>query len=379
MSVKSILLVSNYSNKTGYAWNNIYRLFNYLSKEFHRRGIKICLSFSDVDGDIEFVEKEIPFEVIKFNPYHLDLKSIWALRKKIKKYNIKFVYFTDQKPLHWLYLILRLFGIKKIVIHCRVSVPDPKPAIPETGIKKIVKSSLSKIRLISADSVYAVSNFVKDRLVKKHCFPEERVFKILNGIDLNEFKGLQGKENSTYIKIFSSSRATKHKGIHVLIEAVRNIISKGHYVPFVVEYAGDGPDLDEFKNLVEKYNLNKFFKFLGELKNTIKYSNAADIIIVPSNWGDACPSSVIEALASGKAVITTRAGGIPEIIENEKNAIIISPGDVMALAEKLLLLINDSGKRAELGRNARQRAEEALNIQKYHQYVLDRMLLDLEI
>jgi glycosyltransferase involved in cell wall biosynthesis len=343
----------------------------------HEHGYGVCLSFSELEPPVEFIDESIPFNTFLFDPARITVSSLYRLSRNIKKYNIKYVYLTDQRSIWWFYLFLRTIGIKKIIVHSRVSVSSPLPAPPETGLNKIIKSLLGSMPSITPDRIYAVSNFVKNRLIKKNCLPVTKVTTIYNGINIDKFKCGNTVSTNEKITIFSGARATKHKGIMTLIDAANIILNEYKQDNFIINYAGDGPDIDKFHKKVENFGLDEHFIFLGELRQTHDQLCKADIVVVPSEWGDAFPSAVSEALAAGKPLITTRAGGIPEIVGNDSNAIIIPPSDKTSLAKELSILINDKDKRIYLSKNARKRAEEELNEKRYYQQVIDQLSTDL--
>ena len=82
------------------------------------------------------------------------------------------------------------------------------------------------------------------------------------------------------------------------------------------------------------------------------------IAVVPSIWAEPFGIVVIEAMAGGAAVVASRVGGIPEIIEDGVSGVLVAPGDVDALAEALRALIDDPARRAEMGVAARLRSED---------------------
>jgi glycosyltransferase involved in cell wall biosynthesis len=379
MSDSNILIAANYSNTTGYAWNNIYRLFDKIIQEFSSDKRQICVTFAEINQPISQIESvsDVTFE--EWDPINRSLKNTFKLCKIIKKHNIKNIYLTDQSYYDWRYLFFRLYGARKIVVHSRISVANPYPANFEGGVRGLLKSMIGKINILCATRVYAVSNFVKNRLVFKNRAPEGKVVTILNGIDIAHFQPQHHNEPSNKLTIFSGGRATKHKGIHILIEAIRLLREYSNDIDLEVRYAGDGPEMSEFRSMVNKYNLDQNFTFLGELSNTQEEVCNADIIVVPSVWGDACPSSVSEALASGKALIATRAGGIPEIVGNEGNAILVEPGDAFTMSIALLALAKSHKLRDKLSKNARSRAEEALNKDDYYHTVLKQLHKDFRI
>lgn len=371
--------MANYANDEGYAWDNIFRLYNCIADSFIEKGFNICVSFAKINHPITVFDSGILYDYFLFNPIKISVKSLFNLYQNIKSHNVRYVYFTDLKPIQWLFPLLRLWGVRKIIVHCRVSVPSPYPVKPEIGVRKALKTAINRKRFFTADAVYAVSDFVKNRLVKKHCFPDERIHKILNGIDIQKFNCKELPLNRPIVSIFSCSRASKYKGTHILIEAVHLVKTKYGLNDFLVEFAGNGPDLNEFKSMVKTYELSNHFKFLGKLNDTKVKTCSADIIVVPSIWGDACPSTVMEALAAGKALITTIAGGIPEIVGDPQNAVLLPPHNADSLARALAEQIISGEKRQLLGIRARQRAENALKEVTYHDAVIRQLQSDIFI
>ena len=343
----------------------------------HLRGVPVCLSFSQIYSPIDFIDRDIPFHSFEFDQQNITLSALYSLAKEIKRQNIRYVYFTDKPTFSFFYLFLRCIGIQKIIIHSRVSVADPYPPQPEKGIRRVVKSVAGRIHLLNPDRIYAVSNFVRNRLLQKNCIPEENVVVILNGINLETFRCNDYKGSTGPVRIFAGARAKKYKGILTLIHAADLLVNRHKVTNFIIEYAGDGPDLELFKNAVKKRSLGKHFIFLGVLDGTRDAVCKADIVVVPSSWGDACPSSISEAMAAGKPLITTSAGGIPEIVGDESNAILIPPSNEKTLATELAELITNEKRRKRLGENARARAEEALDEKVYYNTTIKQLVADL--
>lgn len=84
--------------------------------------------------------------------------------------------------------------------------------------------------------------------------------------------------------------------------------------------------------------------------------SALDIFILPS-YTEGCPTSLLEAMASGKAIIASNIPSIREIVSDGKEAILVDPNNANELKHAILLLHDDLNKRAQLGRKARERAK----------------------
>jgi glycosyltransferase involved in cell wall biosynthesis len=380
MNRAAVLLVANYDGNVGYAWNNIYRLFNAIGRAMSERGLGMCVSFPALTNSESVLDATVAFETFTFNPRDDGRAALAQVKPYFERFGIRHVYFTDQKPTRWLYAVLRSWGVETIVIHNRVSVPDPHPAKAEKGLRWIVKSVIGRMPWATADRIYAVSGFVANRLIRKGCLPPARVRTILNGIDVDYWKcAPRISLADSPVTFFASARATREKGILVLVEAA-HLLRRAHGVDcFRVRYAGDGPHLPAFKEAVVKSDLADRFEFLGRQDNTREEVCAADVIVVPSAYGDACPSTVSEALASGRPLITTRAGGIPELVGDAQNALIVPPGDAEGLAAAMARLACDQRLRQAVGERGRQRAERHLRQDAYHRAVIEALLTDFKI
>ncbi len=375
MKKPAILITSNFSSNTGCAWKFFFRLFNAISNTFHDRGIAISLSFAKVVEPVRILDDRLPFTVFAFDPLNIKTADLLSLRKNIKINNIKYCYLTDLSTWHWVYPLMRSWGVRKIIVHNHVSVAYPYRPPAETGVRKILKTVINRSRLLSADQVFACSEFVKDRLVRKACYPEDRIKVIFHGIDVERFRCRDTRRvDDGKIVIFTVARATRDKGIHILIEAAKLLRDKYSFENFVVEYGGDGPDMAEFKGMVKEYGLEDKFLFLGELDDTRDCTRKADIVVVPSCWGDAFPLSVLEAMSAGKPVIATDVGGIPEEIGPDGCGILVKPRDAESLATELTELMRNASKRRTMGEKARTRAAQHFTESRFHKEVVSGLL-----
>jgi glycosyltransferase involved in cell wall biosynthesis len=371
-----ILLVANFSNTTGYAWNNIYSLFGAVASEFKSRGYVVWVSFQQIASQVQPAQLSQADGFLELPPSPRSPSDLRLWRQALRRLNIKILYLTDQSGSHWRFAWFRLAGVQRILVHNRISVADPRRPKPERGLKRLLKWLVARLPMMVADRVYAVSDFVRDRLVYKACFPPARVITILNGVDLERFSPGEPDRPGDTVEIFCCGRASVHKGIHVLIEAAAKLCGRSDLPPFRIRYAGDGPELESLKSQAARYGLGERFRFLGELSSTASEVRRSDIVVVPSIWGDACPSSIAEALACGKALVATRVGGVPEQVGDPPAALLVEPGDATELAEALARLMGAPQARRALAAAARAWAEAALDERRYHAEVLRQMVRD---
>lgn len=150
---------------------------------------------------------------------------------------------------------------------------------------------------------------------------------------------------------------TKTKGIDTVLDAL-NMVKK-QYPNFRllsgIELTHSGTDIrkNEILNKIKAYNLTQNIIELGLIKNVENFMAAADVVVAPfqDTYGVAdYPLVVMESMAVGTLVITTRVGGIPEIVNNEGNGILIDPNNPLALFHEIIKLIENPEERRKIGK-----------------------------
>lgn len=146
---------------------------------------------------------------------------------------------------------------------------------------------------------------------------------------------------------------TRHKGIQVLIEAVKQI--KKDNVSLMI--VGSGRYKNKLENLA---GADKRIKFYGNIRNEEieGYYGKSDVLVVPSVWCEVFGIVILEAFRAGIPVIASRIGGIPEIVKHNYNGFLFDPGNVYQLKQILENLLENPKILMELGDNARNYVKE---------------------
>jgi glycosyltransferase involved in cell wall biosynthesis len=113
--------------------------------------------------------------------------------------------------------------------------------------------------------------------------------------------------------------------------------------------AGDGPERERLEELVRTLRLDGRVSFLGAVprERVLRLFGAADVSVLPSAWEN-FPHTVVEALAVGCPVIATSVGGVPEVVQDGENGLLVAPGDSRALANAIARLLSDDALRERL-------------------------------
>lgn len=209
-----------------------------------------------------------------------------------------------------------------------------------------------------ANKIIAVSGYVRTFSIEFFPFinPKKTIV-IHNGIDFEKFQKNQNKselrqmlsiDNEDVIVGFVG-RLTDQKGIEYLIEAAHIISNQNQKVKFVI--VGDGILREALENHANKLGLLNIL-FTGFQRNIPLYLQLFDIFVLPSLY-EGLPVSVLEAFASGTAVVATKVSGTPEVVHDGINGFLVEPKNAKQLAEKLQILINDPVLRKKFGENGR--------------------------
>jgi glycosyltransferase involved in cell wall biosynthesis len=154
----------------------------------------------------------------------------------------------------------------------------------------------------------------------------------------------------------------KEKGIFDLIEACAQLSPE---VPFVLDVVGEGSESAAARELVERKGLDSVVRFHGWLSGDALEERfaLADILVQPS-WAEGLPNAMIEAMAARLAIIVTAVGNVPDVVTDGREAILIPPRDVPALAAALRLAIGDAPLRRALGDAAFMVAEQRFGVEQ---------------
>lgn len=195
--------------------------------------------------------------------------------------------------------------------------------------------------------------------------PSKTIF-FHNGIDdlsdeqKNEMIEIPGHKKFKY-RLVCTGTVSERKGQHLIINALSKI-KKDILKDVHVTLLGSGSQLPELKKFVNRNNLTTHVSFEGSIDNSIvyKYLKQANIYILMSN-NEGLPISIIEAMRSNLPIISTKIAGIPELVENNKNGVLIDPAE-----KQLIELLNNinSYNWDDMGKHSRKRFENEFTFDK---------------
>ncbi|TDL92494.1 glycosyltransferase family 1 protein [Vibrio vulnificus] len=224
----------------------------------------------------------------------------------------------------------------------------------------------------SADYTIVANKWMKNILTDEFQVPKEQLHVFHYGYDTETF--LKRMDEKTEIQrphdkkvIIYTGRLNEFKGVHHLISALKELKkTRNDWVCWIV---GEGPKELELKNKSKAEGLEGDVIFMGRREDVPYLLSLSDIFVLPTLMENQ-PLSVIEAQISGKAVIASDVGGVPEIIEHGITGVLSPAGDVQMLTMHIRYLLENESYMKTLGSNAQKWGLEHWSPDKAVQKVL---------
>jgi len=221
--------------------------------------------------------------------------------------------------------------------------------------KKVLFTALNVFSLKRLDYYIAVSSNFKNMLISRGFTPNS-IYTVYNGMDYSkpmeycskeEFArriGIEYDENLTYVGLIG--RHDKVKGHDVFIKGAAKVLEKRKDVRFVI--AGDGNGRDELVKLIDSLGIKDYVIFAGFIKDIYSFINFVDINTLTSRC-ESFPYVLMEGARLKKPTVSSRVGGIPDLIEDGVTGCLFESENHNELAAKILSLVDNKDLRQKLG------------------------------
>lgn len=217
---------------------------------------------------------------------------------------------------------------------------------------KIIFYTAHYLTVVVCDKTIAVSEKTKRDIVWLP-FIKNKIKVVHNGIE--KFKTLTKKDCAAILKkedkdqkiILTIAELHPNKGIDVALRGLALLPEKVKE-KIIYYIAGSGEEKDKLEKLTANLGLNKFVHFLGFVENAKSILPGADIVLVPSRTEN-LPFAVLEPGLYGLPIIATSVGGIPEIIKDMRNGILVHPRNPKEIAEAIIYMLHHKERTKEFG------------------------------
>lgn len=200
---------------------------------------------------------------------------------------------------------------------------------------------------------------------------DKRLTVVHNGVDTTAFRPASATERrSLRAKLHLSSdarvilyagRIRRGKGLHVLIDSIRQLVARGVDCQLVVAGYADERD---YEQAIRRSAATLPVSWIGWSADPVDIYRAADLVVLPSIWPEPISLVLLEGLASGVPVIASKVGGIPEVLAGDLSSLLVPPGSVEALSSRLVELLEWRGINPGLGTLVRRRIEDSFSLSR---------------
>jgi glycosyltransferase involved in cell wall biosynthesis len=235
--------------------------------------------------------------------------------------------------------VARTFG-RKVVVQIHGGINDYG--------RHVLVNALAKNALQKCGAVLVFTMKDKKIIDSMNCIES----KILpNAVVVRDFEPTKDKPPVTAKEpvILFMSRFLAEKGVYELINAIECIVGASEPARFVL--AGDGPERQGMEAECKKRGIGKSVVFTGYLgyQDVVRAYKSADIFVLPS-YSEAMPMTILQALAAGLPIVSTRSGAIPEIVTEGVSGFLVDPKNAAQLADRITALLRDASLRREMGK-----------------------------
>lgn len=319
-------------------------------KNFH----SICASFVKRKSSNEFLAK---MQSLGLRTASLEERSrfdpgiIRRLRRLMDSTMADMLVTHEYKSNFYGHYACKRAGIPQIVYFHGWTAEDIKVRLYNMIDRHVIKT---------ADKVITVSRATAGKLADAGV-PASTIEVVYNAIELDGEATYLPKDRNEIPVIGMIGRLSYEKGAHILLRALNEI--KTRAPGFTVRIYGDGPESGRLQAMAADMKLTEIVSFEGFRRDLDEIYPALDLIVLPS-LSEGHPLVILEAWKHGIGIIASRAGGVPEVVEDGRNGILVEVNDYRGLGEAILAALGNIELIRQYGRAGHEDASQKFNFKR---------------
>lgn len=285
--------------------------------------------------------------------YSFYLAEALLIGKEMTKQEVQHLHVHFANPAAMVAYILS--KIYPITYSLTVHGPDEFYHVHEGLLKEKIEGSLF---------VIAISSFAQSQLMKvskRELWDKFAVVPL--GVDGNRFFPAPFRSQPHPFRLLSVGRLVPNKGQSILLEALAFVLKEKKDVELTL--VGEGEDRESLEELCRLLEIQDHVHFAGGISQDLilDFYHKADLFVLAS-FAEGVPVVLMEAMSQEIAPISTYVNGIPELIEQNVNGLLVSPSDPISLAKAIIDLIENDDKRRLLGKMGREKVLQSYDLKK---------------
>jgi glycosyltransferase involved in cell wall biosynthesis len=229
-----------------------------------------------------------------------------------------------------------------------------------TGWRQAVYITAERLAALWSDAIITVSDSDRAAALRAGLGPEEKLITIRNGLDADACRRLRevrenggrpaaGSGDPSGPLVASVANLYPTKGLEHLVVAMAEVRRMEPSARLLI--VGEGPERPRLEALTRAHGLEGSVRLAGKMADPWSLLSEAEVFVL-SSVKEGLPFVLLEAMAAGIPIVASRVGGVPEIVAHEQSALLVSPGDPMALGHAICRLLRNPGLAADLARSA---------------------------
>ena len=311
----------------------------------------------------KMVARHIPTHIVHLTPLFNPL-AVVRLANLLKRNEVTVLQTHGARANVYGCLAARLAGVPCVVATIHNSIRDYEVSL----IRRHLYLAILRVLLPLADRLICVSDAIKRDVLADCPSVTIRTTTIRNGIDQRRFSRSKDPnkirtdwcvDNGPTLLIVA--RLTEQKGHRFLIEALPGLLAE--WPSLVCFFVGEGECREALWALARKLRVEDACRFVGAQNNVGDWYAAADVVVLPS-LSEGLPFVALEAMAMARPVVATSVNGVPEIIKDGLNGLLIPPRNPQALGEAIRSLLRDPVRAARMGKVGQQDVATTFTVRK---------------
>ena len=345
-----------------------------LERQAHELAKALCELGLDVQALSGRVEPgQLSYEIVEGIGVH---RIPWSQKKYLRFLRAPFDLVRVLRAQRMSYDVIHLhqhswFGLFTILVARWLKIPilTKLPNVGEFGLPGLASQGFGSLKLsilLSADAVVAMSRESLSELQQAK-FPTGRVLSTPNGIRLDEARHVRNAVafNTRPCRVVFVGRLTEQKRLDLLLHAWNKVVHT-EKARAILELWGSGPMEPALRRRCSDLCLVDSIIFKGHVKDVRSQLPEMDIFVLFSD-AEGNSNAVLEAMAAGLSIVSTRVGGTRMLVGHEGREFLCEPGDVESMSANMLKLIRNPALRGQVGLAMRYRAERHFNIREVAQ------------
>lgn len=223
---------------------------------------------------------------------------------------------------------------------------------------------LDRLVLRRFDKIIGVSE-VPSNILTRSRVASNKIATIPNGVDVERFDLAAPSLRKEFapddaVLVGFVGRLVPDKGGEILLCAAQQVLAVRPTIKFV--FVGEGPSRKRWEALARQLDIEKQVVFVGARRDMPGVYSSLDVVVLPS-FIESAPMCLLEAMATGKPVIATRVGAVPQLLTSDQIGFLVEPGDVDALSAAILRVLEDHELALRLGKNGRQHVIQKFSVE----------------